>query len=68
MPNFLSTAKAMSRNARLSMPRSLIAWLSGVMVRAVDVGGLGDDVGDGVERGHRALLEWQRKERKAVLY
>src|SRR5579875_2590803 len=32
MPNALSMAKAMSRKSRLSMPRSLIAWLSGVIL------------------------------------
>jgi hypothetical protein len=32
MPNALSIAKAMSRKSRLSMPRSLMAWLSGLMV------------------------------------
>src|SRR3954453_6514763 len=32
IPNALSMAKAMSRKSRLSMPRSSIAWLSGVMV------------------------------------
>src|SRR5579864_5861278 len=32
MPNALSMAKAISRKSRLSMPRSLMAWLSGVMV------------------------------------
>src|SRR4029078_2229339 len=32
MPNALSMANAISRKSRLSMPRSLIAWLSGVMV------------------------------------
>src|SRR6185437_14709713 len=31
MPNALSMAKAMSRKSRLSMPRSLMAWLSGVI-------------------------------------
>ena len=31
MPNALSMAKATSRKSRLSMPRSLIAWLSGVI-------------------------------------
>jgi hypothetical protein len=32
MPNALSMAKAISRKSRLSMPRSSMAWLSGVMV------------------------------------
>src|SRR5258708_850833 len=32
IPNALSMAKAMSRKSRLSMPRSLIAWLSGLIV------------------------------------
>src|SRR3569623_5206 len=32
MPKALSIAKAISRKSRLSMPRSSIAWLSGVMV------------------------------------
>src|SRR5262249_44646697 len=32
MPNALSMAKAMSRKSRLSMPRSSIAWLSGLIV------------------------------------
>src|SRR5579884_1918254 len=31
IPNALSIAKAMSRKSRLSMPRSLMAWLSGVI-------------------------------------
>ena len=31
MPNALSMAKATSRKSRLSMPRSLMAWLSGVI-------------------------------------
>src|SRR5258708_16390837 len=31
IPNALSIAKAISRKSRLSMPRSLIAWLSGLM-------------------------------------
>src|SRR6476620_12483442 len=31
MPNALSMAKAMSRKSRLSISRSLIAWLSGLM-------------------------------------
>src|SRR6185312_4566354 len=31
MPKALSMAKAMSRKSRLSIPRSLIAWLSGVI-------------------------------------
>ena len=32
IPKVLSIAKAMSRKSRLSMPRSLIAWLSGLIV------------------------------------
>src|SRR5580704_12433795 len=32
IPNALSIAKAMSRKSRLSMPRSLMAWLSGLIV------------------------------------
>src|SRR5499427_8375510 len=32
MPNVLSIANAMSRKSRLSMPRSLMAWLSGLIV------------------------------------
>src|SRR5215467_687166 len=32
MPKALSMAKAMSRKSRLSIPRSLIAWLSGLIV------------------------------------
>src|SRR5215216_7169128 len=32
IPNALSMANAISRKSRLSMPRSLIAWLSGLMV------------------------------------
>src|SRR4029450_9349175 len=32
IPKALSIAKAISRKSRLSMPRSLIAWLSGLMV------------------------------------
>ena len=32
MPNALSIAKATSRKSRLSMPRSLMAWLSGVIL------------------------------------
>src|SRR6202165_4192302 len=31
IPNALSMANALSRKSRLSMPRSLMAWLSGVM-------------------------------------
>jgi hypothetical protein len=31
-PNALSIANAMSRKSRLSMPKSSIAWLSGVIV------------------------------------
>src|SRR5664280_1251626 len=31
IPNALSMANAISRKSRLSMPRSLMAWLSGVM-------------------------------------
>src|SRR5437763_14669359 len=32
MPNVLSIAKAMSRKSRLSIPRSLMAWLSSLIV------------------------------------
>src|ERR1700724_92656 len=32
IPNALSIAKAISRKSRLSMPRSLMAWLSGLIV------------------------------------
>src|SRR5207344_2453813 len=32
MPNALSMANAISRKSRLSMPRSLMAWLSGLIV------------------------------------
>src|SRR5436309_4936539 len=32
MPNALSIANAISRKSRLSMPRSLMAWLSGLIV------------------------------------
>ena len=51
MPKALSMAKAMSRKSRLSMPRSSITWLSGVIFSRGMSARLGDDVGDGLEGG-----------------